>query len=283
MRILITGAGGQLGQELPRSLEGDEVFAFDHNGLDITDLDRTRSIVRELNPEVVIHSAAYTNVDGCETDPERARLVNALGTRNVALACHDCGAAMAYISTDYVFDGTKGSPYLESDETNPISVYGESKLEGERQVRAVLSKHYIVRTSWLYSNSGKNFVKTILSLARRGGLLGVVDEIGSPTYARDLAGGLATLIRRQDFGVFHLPNEGACSRFEWMRAIVEMAGVDTEVRPVTADEFLADHPLPARRPHNSTLKNHRAAGVLGIQLRPWRTALAEMIEREARL
>lgn len=280
MRILISGAGGQLGHELRRSLSDVQLFAFDHQGLDVTDLKQTVSTVGHVAPDLVIHAAAYTDVDGCEIDPDRAFLVNALGTRHLAIACLQHGAALAYISTDYVFDGTKGSPYLEYDEPNPISAYGRSKLAGERCVQILLSRHYIVRTSWLYSNTGRNFVKTILSRSRLGKLLGVVDEVGSPTYAKDLADALSKLVRHNAYGVYHLANEGHCSRYEYIRTIVGIAGVNAEVAPVTADEFLAEHPLPARRPRYSALRNFCAANSLGIKLRPWQEALAEMLQAE---
>ena len=280
MRILVTGAGGQLGRELQRSLAGEELHAFDHKTMDVTNLNNTLSTIGEVSPDLVIHSAAYTNVDGCEIDPDRAYLVNALGTHHVALACLEQGAAMAYISTDYVFDGTKGSPYLEYDDPNPISVYGRTKLAGERCVQSLLDRHYIIRTSWLYSNTGRNFVKTILSRGRSGMLRGVVDEIGSPTYAKDLADVIASLVRRNAYGVYHLANEGVCSRHEFICKIVEMARFDAAVKPVTADEFLKDNPLPARRPRYSALKNFCAARSLGITLRPWQEALAEMLSFE---
>ncbi len=280
MRILITGAGGQLGRELQRSLAGETVFPLGHGELDVTDLEACHRVVRELRPEVVIHSAAYTDVDGCETNPDRAYMVNATATRNVATACSEQDATLVYISTDYVFDGTKGSPYVETDEPNPVSKYGSSKLEGERYVMASLARHYIVRTSWLYSNYARNFVKTILSRAPQGDLLGVVDEIGSPTFAADLADGLARLVHHNSYGIFHLANEGSCSRCEWINAIVGMAGIPAAVRPVTAEEFLAAYPLLAQRPRNSTLRNCRAANDLGIALRPWREALSEMLEIE---
>lgn len=280
MRILVTGADGQLGRALRRSLAVEELIALGHAELDVADARETMKAVGELGPDVVIHTAAYTNVDGCETRPDLAYLINGTGTRNVALACARYDAGMVYISTDYVFDGTKGIPYVETDVPNPISIYGRSKLEGERHVQSLLARYCIVRTSWVYANTGKNFVKTILSLARRGPVSGVTDEIGCPTFARDLADGLARLALLDFNGVYHLSNEGACSRYEWVRSIIELAGLAAPVRTVTAEQFLAECPLPARRPRNSTLENSRAADHMGIVLRPWRDALAEMLRIE---
>lgn len=286
MRILITGAAGQLGRELRAVLARDELLPVDLGatadgivGLDITDFRRTVALIAEFAPEVVIHGAAYTDVDGCERDPDLAYRVNALGTQNIALACQQSNAALVYLSTDYVFDGTKGAPYLEFDAVRPISVYGHSKLAGEGYVQALLRRFYVVRTAWLYGDGPKNFPKTILAAAgRQSSVFGVSDEVGSPTWARDLAAALARLIREPRYGLYHLTNEGHCSRAEYVRAILDLSGHgDVAVEPLTAAEFGARYPLPAKRPAFAALRNYCAATALGIQLRPWREALAEYL------
>lgn len=278
VRVLVTGGQGQLGTELERAFRDDEVFAVGRSEMDITDRRGVMQTVAKLGPDVLIHAGAYTNVDGCELEPDRAYRDNGLGTQNVALACRSIGAAMAYVSTDFVFDGTKGSPYLEFDETHPISVYGRSKLAGEHYVRGLLTNYYVVRTSWLYGHGRKNFVKTILSLAeQKDEIPAVVDEIGSPTYAADLAWALARLVREPVYGVYHLSNEGSCSRYEWVKAIIELAGKGTRVVPVTSAEFQERFPLPAKRPAYSVLRNFCASASLGIELRPWQEALADFL------
>jgi dTDP-4-dehydrorhamnose reductase len=186
---------------------------------------------------------------------------------------------MLYVSTDYVFDGTKGAPYLEFDPTHPVSVYGQSKLAGEQYVRHLLRRFYVVRTAWLYGDGPKNFPRTILAAAaQRPSVFGVVDEIGSPTWARDLAGGIAALIRQPVYGTYHLTNEGHCTRAEYVRAILDLAGKhEVSVEPLTAAEFNARYPLPAKRPSFGVLRNYCAATTLGFHMRPWREALAEYL------
>ncbi|MGB9301319.1 MAG: dTDP-4-dehydrorhamnose reductase, partial [Anaerolineae bacterium] len=212
MRIVITGALGQLGRSLQEVLQGHELLLLDLPEHDVTD-PGIISAIGSYQPDVVIHAAAMTDVDGCELDPDSAYRINALGTRNVADACQTCHAALLYVSTDYVFDGTKGEPYLEFDDPNPLSVYGRSKLAGEVLVRDLLTRYYIVRTAWLYGPGGRNFVTKILGLAaHREDLSVVTTEVGSPTYAPDLAEAIARLIEHPLYGTYHLVNEGSCSR-----------------------------------------------------------------------
>jgi len=269
-RIAVTGARGQLGQALQAVLT--DIVPLARAEYDITD-PRVADKIAVLQPEVVIHAAALTNVDACERDVPLAYRLNALGTQHVAQACRACGAAMVYMSTDYVFDGTKGAPYVESDKPNPLSVYGRSKLAGEYHVQAYLRKFYIVRTAWLYSRTGNSFVTRILNLAEERPYLQVVTtEFGSPTYASDLAEAIARLIEQPAYGIYHLVNEGACSRYEFARAILDLAGKsDYVLEPV--DEF----PRAARPPKYGVLQNTRAAE-LGIVLRPWQAALAACFE-----
>ncbi len=278
MRVLVTGGRGQLGSALETALAGHEVRAVSRPEVDVADYDSTMAAVEAFEPEVVIHAAAHTDVDGCERDPDLAYRVNALGTQNVALAARRVGAALVAVSTDYVFDGTKGEPYLEFDEPRPLSVYGRSKLAGERYAQTLHDRVWVVRTSWVFSAAGRNFPTTMLRLSsQRDELLVVDDELGSPTYAPDLAAAIAQLIRRPVYGVYHLAGAGGCSRFELAREVLRLAGRPTRVAAITSAEYLRRYPLPARRPADSRLRNFCAATALGIRLRPWAEGVAAML------
>jgi dTDP-4-dehydrorhamnose reductase len=225
MRILVTGSKGQLGRELTRVLAGHEVVGTDLPELDIRNAAAAMRLVREIRPEVVIHAAALTDTRRCEDDPELAHQVNALGTANVALACRETGAALVYVSTNEVFDGQKGEPYLESDEPNPVNAYGRSKLAGEEQVRSLLDGYWVVRTAWLYGEGAGNFPSKILAAAAERGELSVVtDEIATPTWARDLAAAIASLVGHALYGIYHFTNSGECSRYEWAREVYGRMG-----------------------------------------------------------
>lgn len=273
MRVVITGADGQLGRALREVLRGHDLFLVDLPEYDVTD-PQIVGTVAEFQPDLVIHAAAMTDVDGCERDPDLAFRVNEVGTRNVAEACRLCDAALVYVSTDYVFDGTKGEPYLESDEPRPLCVYGRSKLAGELAVRDLLSRYYIARTAWLYGPGGRNFVTRILELAADHDQLSVVtSEVGSPTYAPDLSAAIARLIEYPVYGTYHLVNEGSCSRFEFAQRILELAGIGgVALRGMQHYERLAAVPADA------TLKNYLASTRLGIALRPWQEALRAYFE-----
>lgn len=281
MRVLITGAEGQLGYDLVDLLrDTHEVFPFDLD-MDITDHAATLATIEDARPEIVVNCAAYTDVDGCESHSDLAFAVNAVGAQNVAQACRGVGARMVHVSTDFVFDGRAGRAYVESDEVNPMSVYGASKLAGERYVAESLPGHFIVRTAWLYGNHGKNFVKTILKLAGEKDLLTVVDDqVGSPTYSRDLAGKIIELMATDHCGLYHVTNQGDCSWFEFARAILEEARVEgVTVRRIASAEL--DRPAP--RPAYSVLKN-RVLLERGIPLlRNWREALSAYFARAAML
>jgi dTDP-4-dehydrorhamnose reductase len=268
MRVVITGAHGQLGRALQEVLQGHELLLLDLPEHDVTD-PGIISAIGSFQPDVVIHAAAMTDVDGCERDPEAAFKVNEGGTRNVADACRLCDAALLYVSTDYVFDGTKGEPYLELDEPNPVCVYGRSKLAGEVLIHNLLTRHYIVRTAWLYGPGGSNFVTKILELASHREELSVVTtEVGSPTYAPDLAAAIARLIEYPLYGTYHLVNEGSCSRYEFAEKILEFTGQGhVALRGVQQYERLAAVPA------NAALCNFSASTQLGITLRPWQEAL----------
>lgn len=282
MRILVTGASGMLGSDLVEELSGKhEVMGLSQEELDVTERGRVVETVKTSSPDLIIHCAAYTDVDRCESEPERAYRVNGLGARNVAQACAEKGATMVYISTDYLFDGKKGTPYIEIDPPNPLNVYGMSKLMGEDYVKNLLNQHYIVRTSWLFGRKGKNFVKTILNLAlnRRGeGTLRVVDDqVGSPTYTADLAKKISELIEKGGFGTYHITNSGYCSWFDLCRKILELTGItNVEVQAIKSWES----GRPAKRPIFSALDNMmlRLEGI--PLLRGWEEALEEYLVME---
>lgn len=272
-RILITGGTGQLGRALQDVYAGDAlVEAPSHADLDLTDVLKLRRVFHDFLPTLVIHAAAATNVDACEADVEGTFRSNALGTRYVAhlAALHD--APLVYISTNYVFSGSRDGAYHEWDETKPISVYGRSKLGGEREVERHARRHVIVRTSWLYGHEvgHRNFVRTMMRLAESaaGPLRVVADQFGQPTYASDLASAIRAIVATQDYGLFHLTNEGACSWYEWAQEIFRVLGRDVPLEPIPA----TDYPRPAEPPRNGLLANLAAAS-LGITLPEWRDGL----------
>jgi dTDP-4-dehydrorhamnose reductase len=256
MKVLITGAGGQLGRDLHIHCEaqGDEVVAATHATLDVGDRDAVYQAVTTVQPDVVLHAGAYTAVDACEGDPDTAYRVNALGTRWVADASRRVGAYLCFVSTDYVFDGTKDSPYVEWDRPNPQSVYGRSKWGGEYEVTTHAPGSCVVRTSWVCGEHGANMVKTVLKLADRPELAFVDDQRGHPSFTADLAVGIRRLAASRVPGLFHLTNQGDVSWYEFVQAILASAGHDpAKVRPIkTAD---LDPPRPAPRPANSVLDN----------------------------
>lgn len=276
MRIAITGANGQLGRALQRALGGEHhLLALARADLDITNLDETSRAIEGFGPEVVIHAAAHTNVDECEAKPELAFRVNALGARNLAVAAARAGAGFVYVSTNYVFDGITTEPYHEWAPVNPISVYGASKLAGEVAARELAGgRFYIVRSAWIYAETGRNFVRTMLRLAdEQPELRGVDDQFAQPTYAADLAAAIAALIRTPAYGVYHFTNAGVCTPYEWAREALRLAGHgDKPMRPIPASAFTR----PARPPANGALHNWAGAAI-GITLRPWQAALADCI------
>lgn len=253
MRVLVTGAGGQLGREVVELLESagrHEVVACDHGTLDVGDRDACHQVIGTAAPDTVVHAAAWTEVDGCQADPDRAWRDNALGTRHVAEAARLVGARVCYVSTDYVFDGVSEKPYTEWDATNPVSTYGRSKLAGE----TVLGPDdTVVRTSWLCGRHGRNFVKTVLSRASAGQDLEVVDDQhGCPTFADDLAGAICRLVVARLPGLFHVTNQGPTTWYRFAVDILAAAGLDRGlVSPITT----AERPRPAPRPARSVLDN----------------------------
>jgi dTDP-4-dehydrorhamnose reductase len=271
MRIFVTGNRGRLGRELMVSLSGHIVDGGDLPEFDITDAAATRRAIEAARPDVVIHAAALTDTRRCEDDPDLARRVNGDGTRNVAAACRDAGAALVYVSTNEVFDGLKGEPYVESDAPDPINEYGRSKLQGEEQGRKLIEDLYIVRTAWLYGG-GNDFPSKVLAAAlEKPDLTMVTDEIATPTLARDLAEAIARLIETEAYGVYHFTNEGECSRYDWAREVLRLAGPSgVTLKPATLSEY---KPYPPKPPY--TVMANNAGAELGITPRSWQAALAD--------
>ncbi|WP_447602333.1 dTDP-4-dehydrorhamnose reductase [Nitrospira sp. Nam80] len=276
MRVVITGAGGQLGSELRRVLAAQELVLLDLPAFDLTQPSCGRRIV-EAAPDVVIHAGAYTDVDGAEREPARAMAINADGTARVAQAAEQARARLLYISTDYVFDGRKSTPYEETDRPSPINQYGRSKLAGEQSVLAGCKNALIIRTAWLYGSGGKNFVKTILALAEERPVLRIVaDQRGCPTRAEDLAGAMAVLVESQIQGILHITNEGACSWYEFAREIVKLSGKQAAVEPITTDQA----GRLAARPAYSVLSAEQRRRH-GITMPHWKEALSGYISQAA--
>ena len=276
MKILITGSNGMLGHDLREVLKDNhDLVLTTSKTLDITDKKQVMDFIGDSKPDIVINSAAYTDVDGCEENRDLAYAVNGEGVRNLALACREVDCALLHISTDYVFDGTARDPIAEDGEIGPISVYGKSKLEGEKAILEILDKYFIVRTAWLYGINGKNFPKTMLELAENHSEITVVyDEVGTPTYTPDLAYGISQLIETDKYGIYHLTNSGSCSWCEFSRLIFEIADKDVKVIPVTASEFAR----PAPRPSYSVLENKNWIDNGFKPLRDYKEAIREYIE-----
>jgi dTDP-4-dehydrorhamnose reductase len=281
MKILVLGYKGMLGTDLMLRLSP----VYDVTGKDVGDFDIVseedcRRVIAECSPDVVINAAAYTNVDGCETDRDRCFAVNGAGVRNIALACRGKGILIVYFSTDYIFDGRKMTPYLEGDEPVPLNVYGASKLEGERFLQTLADRWLLIRTAWLYGEHGKNFVKTILDKAATVNTLDVVDDqIGCPTCTWDLAAAVELLIEGEHDGLYHLTNDGSCSWHEFARKILQYAGMnDVTVHPIRTAELTR----PAVRPAWSVLSSRKFSLDTGKTMKLWNIALKEHLERTGR-
>ena len=276
MKVLITGAKGMLGQDMVAEFQRREyeVHAASHKTLDITDIHAVRAAIEALRPDVVVNCAAYTNVDKAESEPEAAMRVNGLGPRNLALACEATGAVLLHISTDYVFDGEKEGPYEIWDTPNPINAYGKSKLWGENYVRSLIYRYFIVRTSWLFGKGGRNFVTTMLELAKRGEPMRVVnDQRGCPTYTVDLARACADLVESGCFGTYHVTNQGVTTWYEFAMEIFMQAGLNVRVEPIATVQFTR----PASRPQNSELGSYPLLETLGYILPAWQAAILAYI------
>lgn len=276
MKILITGSNGMLGHDLIEVLKNKhELILTTSKTLDITNKQQVIDFLHDYKLDIVINSAAYTDVDGCEANKELAFNVNGEGVKNLSLACSEINAVLLHISTDYVFNGENNRPWIENDDVDPISVYGESKLKGEEYIREILDKYFIVRTAWLYGVNGRNFPKTMLELAKNHNEITVVyDEIGSPTYTPDLAKAISQLIETDYYGIYHITNSDYCSWCEFASYIFKIANVDVNVTPVTASEFSR----PAPRPHYSVLENKNWIKNGFKPLRNYKEAIKEYIE-----
>lgn len=289
MKILITGAKGQLGNELisiinlgkaeigemSSKVKEYEVIALDVDKLDITNLSQVKEVVRSEKPDVIINCAAATNVDGCETNKDFAFKVNTIGARNLAILAEEIGAKLVQVSTDYVFSGaTQEAPFTEFDLTAPYSVYGKTKLEGERFVRELCSKYFIVRTAWLYGYVGHNFVYTMRKLGQEKDRLIVVnDQTGNPTNANDLAYHILKLIETEEYGVYHCTGNGECTWYDFAKKIMELSNISCEVFPCTSEEFKT----AAKRPEYSSLDNMMLRCTVGDEMRNWEYAIENFI------
>lgn len=289
MRILISGANGQLGKELTRilntgfaeigeipcTLKNADIINTDVDNLDITNINDVLSFVENERPQVIINCSAFTNVDLCETDKDTAFNVNSLGPRNLAIAAQKVNTKLIHISTDYVFSGDGNEPYCEYDICNPQSIYGKTKYLGEQYVKEFCSKYFIVRTSWLYGYEGNNFVKTIMNLAEQRESIKVVnDQRGNPTNANDLAYHILKLVDSNEYGIYHCTGNGECSWYDFACKIVECANINCEVMPCTTEEF----PRPAKRPSYSSLNNMMLKNTIGDKMRFWQDALKNFIK-----
>jgi dTDP-4-dehydrorhamnose reductase len=276
MRIAITGTTGTLGKALVRHAEaqGHVILQLNRPHHDITNPGAITPAIAAFAPDVVIHPAAYTNVDGAESERDLAFAINAEGTRNVAQASEAANCPIIYVSTNMVFDGTKGTPYVESDPPNPIGAYATSKWQGELYLQETTHRHYIARVSWLYGMDGDSFIHKIIRAAdTRGALSVVADEIATPTYAEDLADALLKLATTEKYGIYHLVSEGECSRYDYAREIMRLTG---RTHIPTTPTALADFKRPAYTPPYSTILNTQAKAI-GITLRPWQDALADYL------
>jgi dTDP-4-dehydrorhamnose reductase len=274
VKLALTGSDGMLGSDIKNVFSDVELINFTLHDFDITDLDKSHKAIKEAKPDYLIHVAAYTDVDGCESNPETAFHVNGIGARNITMACEEIGCPVIYISTDYVFDGTKKETYNEWDKTNPINIYGLSKLLGEQFVTSLTNRFYIVRTSWLYGKNGKNFVDTIIRLLSERDEIDVVnDQTGSPTFTCDLAKKLKELIGR-GYGTYHITNTSHCSWYEFAVEIAKLKGINKNINPTTTEKFKR----PAKRPAFSVLGNTMLR-LEGIEpARHWKEALADYLK-----
>lgn len=268
MKVLVTGANGMLGQDLCPILEESGCFVIktDIDNLDITNEQEVIEKIEKIRPDLIIHCAAYTNVDKAENDEKKAHLINAIGTKNIAIGAKNTDSTLVYISTDYVFDGTKNTPYLTSDKPNPINVYGKTKLEGENIVQEYCKKYYIARTSWLYGLYGKNFVETMISLASKPELKVVNDQKGCPTWTVELIRGILKLLNKP-YGIYHICGSNSTTWYEFAKAIFDIENLNVNLTPCTSSEFKQ----AAKRPSYSVLDNDNIA-------RPWIEALKDYLK-----
>lgn len=277
MKVLVTGINGQLGHDVMNELKkrGHEAVGVDVEEMDITSEARVNEVMDSVQPEAVIHCAAYTAVDRAEENEEICRKVNAAGTGYVARACRKLDCKMLYLSTDYIFAGDGERPWEPEDEAAPLNIYGQTKFEGEQAVRKYLEKYFIVRISWVFGVNGANFIKTMLRLGRENGAVSVVDDqIGSPTYTYDLSVLLVDMIESEKYGAYHATNEGICSWYEFAVEIFKTAGMDVKVTPVDSSAF----PAKAKRPKNSRMSKEKLVKNGFNKLPPWQDALQRYLK-----
>jgi len=285
MKILITGSSGMLGTDFIDLLKSrkasldpnPEVIEAPHEVLDITREDNVTAFISSHAPDIIVNCAAFTNVDKCETERDAAFNVNALGPKYIAAAAKKCGARVIQISTDFVFDGNGNRPYTEEDQTNPLSEYGRTKLEGERNIQRYCNSYLIVRTSWLFGHNGINFAAKMLELSEQHKELSIVtDETGSPTYTPDLAEALWILIKQKCEGIINVSNDGSCSRYEWAEFIFETMGFKIKMNRIKSSEYVR----PAKVPLNSTLNCQKFTTITGMKMRPWEETVESYLRKQ---
>lgn len=272
LKVLVTGSQGLLGYDVVSELKLRmiECYGATRCDFDLTDFKTTREFICNYNPDIIIHCAAYTDAEKAETDIEKCFCVNSFATENIAKICNEIDAKMMYISTDYVFDGTKDGYYDTNDVPKPINIYGQTKLGGEQAVQRILEKYFIVRISWVFGEHGDDFVKTMLRLGKERKEINVVsDQVGNPTYTKDLAGLLVDMIQTNKYGIYHATNEGECSWAEFAEVIFKIADMDVNVKYITTDKY----PLKARRPKNSRLSKSSLISNGFHLLDDWKSAL----------
>jgi dTDP-4-dehydrorhamnose reductase len=277
VKILLLGHKGMLGSDLFLKLNMEhEVIGLDKEEIDIVSASECKAAIKDINPEIVINAAAYTNVDGCEMAKDECFAVNAEAVKNIAETCRNKNICIIHFSTDYVFDGTSKQPYKEDHQCNPVNTYGASKMAGERYLRSLSDNHILIRTSWLYGIKGKNFVQTILDKAKTTKKLTVVDDqVGSPTYTKDLAAAVDLLIEQNIKGIFHITNRGSCSWYQFAVKILQESGLDdVEVAPIKSDQLQR----PAKRPAYSVLSMQKFIQTTGKTMQPWQLALQDYLK-----
>jgi len=284
MKVLVTGAKGQLGKKIIDLMSADfELVLTDSDNMDITDSSKVRKFIKSERPDFIIHGAAYTAVDKAEENIDLCRKINADGTKNIAETAKEFDSTLIYISTDYVFDGEKSSPYIETDKPNPLSVYGQTKLEGEKFIQQICDKYYIIRSAWIFgelpeNHPGTNFVETMLRLAKKRDNLSIVsDQIGSPTYTGDLVKTITQLVKQKpEFGIYHFSGNGECSWYDFAQEIFRQNNIKIEFNAITSDQY----PQKAKRPNYSYLDKSKIESALGIETRPWQEMLSDYLGKK---
>ena len=277
MRVLVTGVKGQLGYDVVKDLEtrGYQPIGVDRDEMDLMDNDAIRTFIMELKPEAIIHCAAYTAVDKAEEEVEACYQINAEAVKVISECARELDVKLIYISTDYVFDGTKEGEYVETDLPNPINVYGASKLKGEQYVQQLLEKYYIVRISWVFGVNGNNFIKTMRRLGAERDELNIInDQVGSPTYTADLAPLLVDMMETDKYGIYHATNERTCSWYEFANEIFKQSGIEVKTNPITTDQY----PTAAKRPMNSRMSKAKLKANGFNPLSTWQEALVEYLK-----